>query len=156
MVIVRDYYDIEDRWITWQSTSLQSAYVDYPYNGVEGYPTVDLLAGRIFVVRTVATSSTSTTGVSPSTVWVLDGSDIYPEFNLSGHTGEWGILIHEPAATEEQVYGLSSDNEDLVISDDMSASLLTVDSLDVYPSESGLPDIHWLKVGTDLILNITA
>ncbi len=156
MVIVRDYYDVEDRWITWQSASLQSAYVDYPYNGVSGYPNVDDLAGRVFVVRAVATNQTANTGLSPNTIWVLDGSDIYPEFRTSGHTGEWGILINEPDSTEDRVYGLASEDDDLVVSDETSSSLLTADSLDVYPSESGLPDVHWLKVGTDLILNITA
>lgn len=155
MVIVRDYYDIQDRWISWQSANLQSAYVDYPYSGIAGYPDVSELAGRVFVMRSIRTDS-GVSGISPSTVWVVDGDDIYPEFNLAGHTGEWGILIHEPAPDETQVYGLVSEGDDLVASPDSQASVLTVNSLDVYPHDSGLPDSVWLRIGPDLVLNTPA
>ena len=155
MVIVRDYYAEEDRWISWQSESIQSAYVDYPYEGVDGYPDADALAGQVYVARSV-TSPVASSSVSPSTVWVEDGDDIYAEFNLAGHTGEWGILIHEPVEGERRIYGLTADGEDLIADADSQSEALTVNSLDVYPHDAGLPDRVWLRVGPDLVLNTPA
>ena len=155
MVIVRDYYDVQDRWISWQSGSLQSAYTDYPYSGLSGYPDVSELAGKVFVVRSIQ-SSQGASSVSPSTVWVQEGDDIYPEFNLAGHTGEWGIRIHEPSEEEERIYGLVEEDGDLVVSADSQSAVLTVNSLDVYPHDAGLPDSVWLRIGPDLVLNTPA
>jgi len=155
MVIVRDYYDVQDRWISWQSSSLQSAYTDYPYSGLSGYPDVSALAGKVFVVRSVP-SIQGRSSISPSTIWVVEGDDVYPEFNLAGHTGEWGVIINEPSEEEDQIYGLVEDNGDLVASADRNTSVLAVNSLDVYPHDAGLPDSVWIRIGPDLVLNTLA
>ena len=155
MVIVRDYDDVQDRWISWQSSSLQSAYADYPYSGLSGYPDVTQLAGKVFVVRSVPALQ-GNGSVSPSTLWVVEGDDVYPEFNLAGHTGEWGISIQDTIEGAGQVYGLTEDNGDLVASVDSNGAVLTVNSLDVYPHGAGLPDSVWLRIGPDLVLNTLA
>jgi hypothetical protein len=160
MITVRDYDTAGGRWLVWQTSSLQRSYIDYPYEGVQDFPPTSGLAGQVHVTAeppTVPLDQLSS--LQPSTLWeelnVLGNVDFVPGFNLSGHTGLWGVSIFEPAVEDNPLRGLLQDGEDLVpqTDEDNLGSILTTDRIEVYPLDTGLPDSKWLSIGDDIVLN---
>jgi len=82
-------------------------------------------------------------------------SDYVAGFNLTGHTGLWGVSILEPGQESVSLRGLVQDGEDYTPQEqgDGFGTIITTDRIEVYPLDSGLPDSMWLSVGEDLVLN---
>lgn len=160
MITVRDFYIDGQRWIVWRTTSLQRSYIDYPYAGVEGFPSVNELAGQVHVTAEQPSLPTEyLNSLQASSLWEQEGAgpvyDYVAGFNLAGHTGLWGVSILEPSQDEGALRGLVQDGEDYTPQEqgDGFGTIITTDRIEVYPLDTGLPDSMWLSVGEDLVLN---
>jgi hypothetical protein len=160
MVIVRDYDVQGTRWIVWRAQSLQSAYTDYPYTGISGFPAVSSLAGQLHVTADQPTLADDyLDSVQASSLWLSEdygtSADYTPGFNLSGHTGMWGLSVYETGAGEPVLRGLVQTGDDYVpqTQEDGFGTILTTENIEVYPLDTGLPDSLWLSIGEDLVLN---
>ena len=160
MITVRDFDTISQRWISWNTTSLQESYTDYPYSGIDGFPAVGDLAGQAHVTAEQPTlSSDFLMALQASSIWMEEGQgpdfDYVAGFNLSGHTGLWGVSIIEPSQEDGALRGLVQEGEDYTPQEqgDGFGTIITTDRIEVYPLDTGLPDSVWLSVGEDLVLN---
>ena len=160
MISVRDFDIAGQRWLVWHTTRLQRAYVDDPYAGIEGFPSVDSLAGQVHVTAEQPTLPAEyLNSIQASSLWVVEGDgpsfDYVAGFNLTGHTGLWGVSILEPSEEEGALRGLVQRGDDYTPQEegDGFGTIITTDRIDVYPLDTGLPDSIWLSVGDDLVLN---
>lgn len=160
MITVRDYDSVGGRWLVWQTSSLQRSYIDYPYTGIQDFPDISGLAGQVHVTAERVTLQTNTSSsIQVSSIWeeldTLGNIDYVAGFNITGHTGLWGISIYEPPANDDPLRGLIQDGEDLTpqTEDDNLGSIVTTNRLDIYPIDTGLPDSKWLSIGEDIVIN---
>jgi hypothetical protein len=92
MIIVRDFSTQQQKWVYWKTSDTKDAYLDYPTNS--GLPPISSLLGSLQVIKVVSDSQ-STSSVPESTIWTVDGLDIYPNYLVDGHTGLWAVEIRK-------------------------------------------------------------
>ena len=157
MLTVRDYHTDTETWIVWEASSLTAAYGEYPFLS----PSVNGLAGHLHVAtsqQAAAAGVGANAGVPPRSVWhvdSLDVNDVVGGFHLEGHTGRWGIEVYEPMPGESSVRGLVLEGEDLS-PETSDQALFTLDLIDIFPLDNGLPDTLWLQENNDIVLNYPA
>lgn len=157
MLTVRDYHAESETWIVWEASTLVAAYGEYPFLS----PSVTDLAGKLHIAtsqQAAAAGVGANTGVPPRSVWRVDAleiNDVIGGFHLEGHTGRWGIEVYEPAPGESSVRGLVLEGEDLS-PETGDQALFTLDLIDIFPLNDGLPDTLWLQENNDIVLNYPA
>lgn len=92
MIIVRDFSTQQQKWVYWKTSNTKDAYQDYPPN--VGLPPISSLLGSLQVVK-IVDDSQSTPSIPESSVWVADGTDLYPKYIVDGHTGLWAVEIRK-------------------------------------------------------------
>lgn len=156
-MLVKDYWPGGTKWVTWEALSLASAYADYPYADTEGYPPVGDLAGQLNVVFLGSVGTGRAASLPEGTVWeVVDNGlgdfDLTARFAIEGHTGAWGVSVYEPAL-DEALRGVRVVGGEIVADASPNVSLVTTQSLDIYPLEPeyALPDRWWGYMNGELI-----
>ena len=154
--IARDYWPDEEKWISWRVNSASTALAEYPYSGQVGYPELNQLLGQLHLTYTASGSTGgSTASVPAASIWRSDAGDYVPEFSVAGHTGAWAVVIQTDADDAESLDQLGSlvlDGGELVPqpTSDTNNPPLLLSMLEVYPLDTGLPDLQWSKVGNDI------
>jgi hypothetical protein len=150
VITVRDYDSETGKWLVWEASTLQKAYVETPYTNA-------VFAGQLHITRDrfEAGGVVASADLVPRSVWRQDGDDVFAGFHLNGHTGRWAIDIHEPAAGGRTLRGLVEENGDYVPegSGDAFGAIFTLDLIDIYPVRDGLADTLWLAQDGDVVLN---
>lgn len=154
--IARDYWPDGERWVSWRVNSASTALAEYPYSGQAGYPETNQLLGQLHLTYTAAgPTGDSNAAVPAASIWISDGGDYIPEFAVSGHTGSWSVVIQTDADdidALDQLGTLVLDGSELVpqLTSDTNNPPLLLSMLEVYPLDTGLPDLQWSQVGNDI------
>ncbi|MGA1353415.1 MAG: hypothetical protein ACO32I_01320 [Candidatus Limnocylindrus sp.] len=158
-MLVKDYWPNGAKWITWETSSLARAYVDYPYAGQQGYPAPAELAGQLNVVLLGGSGIGFAASIPEGTVWEradngLGEFDMVARFAVEGHTGSWGVSFYEPSRDGTVIAALPVVGDDVIMAPLPGVSALTTQSLDVYPLEPeyAMPDRWWAYVNGELQL----
>jgi len=194
--IVRDYSSDALRWVYWKTSSIATAYQEYPSSGV---PSVSTLSGKLDVLSySGSASSGGASDIPESSMWVLDGEDLYPSYVVNGHTGLWALeirkqellaigILSDEVDTNVELQSLTSANIDadgnIIFTPDFNQTVVATDAdgdisfqtsfeydinnvvenipqtaalprefAEVLPSDTVMPDKHWLALNNDLIL----
>jgi hypothetical protein len=107
MIIVRDFSTQQQKWVYWKTSDTKDAYLDYPTNS--GLPPISSLLGSLQVIKVVSDSQ-STSSVPESTIWTVDGLDIYANYLVDGHTGVWSLVFPNNAILSNRVYPTKGNN----------------------------------------------
>jgi hypothetical protein len=89
--LVRDYSASATKWVYWKVSAIPTAYQEYP--SASNVP-VQSLSGKLDVIQEIVATSASAS-LPESSVWTVDGLDLYPSYVVDGHTGVWAVEIRK-------------------------------------------------------------